>query len=390
MGGTAATDGRVTNDGSPGMQDVRPDGQPDLQSGDTGVVDAPPDSPAVNRCTILQLGTGRQTEDGIIRDFDGDGRLDIITAEADSHTAVFRQTAPRTFADPDVYDFPNLYEFAVEVADLNEDGILDFAVSDGYGQTGLLISGPSGARTLTVMGTNLSTIHHDIAIADFDHDGHLDVVVPVYNSGMLGFYWANGPGTYLPRADQATGKEPIRFSVIDANEDGLPDLAVASFGAASQIHINNGDRTFTSTALYQTSASAGLATGDVNNDGHVDLVFPDSGYKRIVVLLGDGHGGFTQPTGLTTTTQTSPFSAALGDFNHDGNLDVVVGYRNYRQVLIYLGTGDGHFQSGQPTAIAVTQDVTSITAGDIDGDGYDDFVATNQDKGLTVVFGPCP
>lgn len=133
-----------------------------------------------------------------------------------------------------------------------------------------------------------------------------------------------------------------------------------------------------------------LATGDVNNDGHVDIVIADIDYKRVVVLLGDGQGGFSQPTGLVTLTGTNPWSAALGDFDHDGKLDLVLGHRDDRQVLLYVGTGDGHFQTGEPKAIPIPKAAVSMTAGDIDGDGYDDSVATSADKGLTLVFGPCP
>jgi hypothetical protein len=338
----------------------------------------------------LQLGTGRSTHDAIIVDVDGDGRPDIVTAEFNNQTAIFRQTAARTFADPDVYDLPSVRAYAVAAADLNEDGVLDFAFADGYGRVGLFMSGAGGVRATTVFTGPLSVVHEDIAIADFDRNGHLDVVVTVVDSATIGFLWANGPGTFLPRADQASGKSPSQLSVIDANEDGLPDLAVSCLGSPSRIHINNGDQTFTSTTLYQTSGAEALATGDVNNDGHVDVVLPDVGYKRVIVLLGDGKGGFSQPTGLVTTTNSNPSRAALGDFNHDGNLDLVLGHRDDLQVFIYPGNGDGHFQSSQPKSIALTRAAFSITAGDIDGDGYDDFIATNLDNGLTLVLGPCP
>ena len=368
---------------------MKPDGQLDSRTGETRA-DTPIDGTPAGRCTTLQLGATRLTRDGIIVDVDKDGRLDIVTAEFDGHTAVFRQTAPRSFADPDVFDLPDLGEASVAAADLNEDGVIDFAAGDSYGRVGLLISGAGGVRSPTIFSGGVVVLHLDIAIADFDRNGHMDIVVPVYDNGTLGFLWDNGPGTFLPRADQPTCKAPSQIAVIDANEDGLPDLAVACLGSASAIHINNGDRTFTSAGLYTTSAAEALATGDINNDGHIDVVIADTGYKRVVVLLGDGHGGFSQPTGLVTATKTNPSRAALGDFNHDGNLDLVLGHREDRQVFIYLGTGDGHFQSGQPTAIPITQAAISISAGDIDGDGYDDFVATNLEKGLTVVFGPCP
>jgi hypothetical protein len=394
-GGQPPADGPTPSDGARGdsadaPKEVVPTSDVPFDSRSVDArIDAAGDAPQGNRCTTLQLGTGRSTYDGIIVDVDRDGRLDIVTAETGS-TAVFRQTAPRVFADPDVYDVPNLHLLAVELADLNEDGVLDFAAATAYGSVAVLLSVSGGVRSLTTFSGSMQVGLQDIGIADFDGNGHLDMVVPVFPDDTLGFLWDDGPGKFLPRADQATGKNPSRLSIIDANEDGLPDLVVACAGGPSRVHINNGDRTFTSVGLFQTSRADALATGDVNNDGHVDIVVADIGYKRVVVLLGDGKGGFSQPTGLVTTTKDNPWSSGLGDFDHDGKLDLVLGHRDDKQVLVYRGNGDGHFQTEQPKAIPIPKAAISMTAGDVDGDGFDDFVATSTERGVTLVFGPCP
>jgi hypothetical protein len=235
----------------------------------------------------------------IIVDVDGDGRLDLVTAEADSHLSIYRQAAARTFAEPDVHDWPGkMNGRAVAAADLNQDSVLDFAMADASGDTGLLLSTAGGTRQTMVLSTALAVEQIDIAIADFARDGRLDILVPDYEQDALGFWWGNGLGTFLPRADQATCKTPAQVSVIDANEDGLSDLFVACRDGASRIHINKGDRTFASTTLYQTAKVSAMASGDTNRDGHIDLMLADATYGKVMILLGDGKGGFAQPSGL--------------------------------------------------------------------------------------------
>jgi hypothetical protein len=365
--------------------------RPDAGRAADAKVDTNPSSVGPDRCASLQLGLGRASQDAVIVDVDGDGRLDLVTAEANSHLAIYRQTAARTFAEPDVYDWPGkMNGRAVAAADLNQDSVLDFAMADASGDTGLLLSAAGGKRQTTVLSTALAVEQLDIAIADFDRDGHPDILVPNYEQDVLGFWWGNGPGTFLPRADQTTCQAPAKVLVIDANEDGLPDLFVACRQSASRVLINKGDRTFASTTLYLTSDVSAVAAGDTNRDGHIDLMLADVTYRKVMILLGDGKGGFTQPSGLIAKADITPINAAAGDFDHDGNLDFVLGNLDDAKVSIYLGTGDGHFQPEPYKTVALTRGAVSLTAGDIDGDGYDDFVATQGRDGPTLVFGPCP
>ena len=341
------------------------------------------------RCASVYLGATESTHAAIAADVDGDGRLDVVTGVVYGQIGVFRQTAPRTFADPDLYALSNLYPNKMTAADLNEDGFVDLAVADGYNEVGLLLSGPGGFTPAVFDGPQSGDLE-DIAIADLDGDGHLDIAVAHYDTGTLGIMWATGPGAFLPRVDQTVCTEPIGVSVIDANEDRRPDLVVGCYNTASRLLINDGGRSFTTSAFYNTFGAAAMATGDLNNDGHVDIVIADQVVKELIVMLGDGQGGFTQPTGLITAIQSNLASAAMGDFDHDGNQDLALGYVNDPRVLLYFGTGDGHFRTGQPTPVPITWTAINLSVADVDGDGNDDLVATDWAKGATVVFGPCP
>ncbi|HVY41017.1 MAG TPA: VCBS repeat-containing protein, partial [Polyangia bacterium] len=341
------------------------------------------------RCQAVRLGPMRSTNNAIIADVDGDDRPDVVTAEVNGQTAVFRQVAPRAFADPDVYVMGTLYEKAIVATDLNEDGSVDFAASDQYGSVGLLLSNTAGARTFSMVNGSVQAGLDDIVTADFDGDGHLDIAIPPYDRGTLAMLWSTGPGTFLPWTEQAICREPTSLAVLDANEDGRPDLLVGCYDGPAQLLLGTNERKFTSTpGFFNILSTEAVAAADVNGDGHADLVIPDHTRKQLAIMLGDGTGQFSEPTGLIASTQTGPVSVAVADFDADGHPDVMVGRVDDPHMFFYQGNGDGHFQAARSLPIDWT--AINLAAGDIDGDGVADLLVTNWARGATIYFGPCP
>ena len=152
--------------------------------------------------------------------------------------------------------------------------------------------------------------------------------------------------------------------VSDYNQDGKPDVAVASQNGTSTVLFGNGDFTFRSPVTYSTNQSTGLRTADVNGDGNLDLIpiwggfFNFNDLNNAGVLLGRPDGSFGAYQGLTTSggELNSPL---IGDFNQDGRDDV-----NYGN---YFGT--------RLTVLAASPGLASVTTGDINGDGKLDVVA---------------
>jgi hypothetical protein len=384
-GGSAASDGAA---GGPQGADAQA-GSGGWTTGDAGT-DAAPDGTVSGRCAPLRLGPTRNTVDSLLVDIDGDGQLDIITAEMDGHSAIFIQNGTRSFADPTVYDLDRFTGRAIATGDLNEDGAVDFVFSHGFGVLYLFLSARTGAFSVTTVPLPNSASPGDgISIADFDGDGHRDIAFVDYDNSKLGFLWASGPATFLPLVTIPTCPNPTHLLTVDADEDQRPDLVVACLGSMSEVRINSGARSFASPAsLYTTSGVEAAASGDLNGDGHVDIVLPDAKLGRLSSLLGDGHGAFNRPTGLIMAVMPRPISAALGDLDHDGVIDLLIGYVDDPRLMFYRGDGDGHFQSGQ--SIPTAWSVINLRVGDIDRDGFDDILATNWGTGLTVYFGPCP
>jgi hypothetical protein len=129
------------------------------------------------------------------------------------------------------------------------------------------------------------------------------------------------------------------------------------------ILLGNGDGTFQPAVAYAAGKSPGcVAVGDFNLDGSLDLVVnSDSNY--ITVLLGNGDGTFRSPNPYPSLEH--PGSLALGDFNGDGKPDLAISNNSF--VVILLGDGDGTFQP--PTAYNAGYLPIAVTVGDFNGDG---------------------
>ncbi len=139
---------------------------------------------------------------------------------------------------------------------------------------------------------------------------------------------------------------PGNLAVADFNGDGILDLVVAIGGRIEGgnvvlVLMGRGDGTFHGPVSYPAGGSAVfVAVGDFNRDGKADLaVIANAG---ISILLGNGDGTF-QPA-VAYPVGSTPVSLALGDFNGDGKTDLVVANSGSDNVSVLLGNGDGTFQ----------------------------------------------
>jgi hypothetical protein len=166
-------------------------------------------------------------------------------------------------------------------------------------------------------------------------------------------------------------------AIGDFNGDGYLDLAVFNGTNAFYEYLNNGDGTFRLQGAFVTQVSqiTSMVAADVNYDDCIDLIFDGFNDANLYVWLGNGNSGFT--AGPTSTIQV-PGELSIGDFYGDGNVDILSQFNTYgNSIQVDYGDGQGDFQ-----AAPVFSDDTVYHPYDLNGDGRMDLVGDPFDFSL--------
>jgi Bacterial Ig-like domain (group 3)/FG-GAP-like repeat len=389
-GGWAGNSGDGANSQQIAAADVNHDGKTDL------VVTASPlygagvailfgngdgtfQQPAVLYATDIQLSSVA------VGDFNGDGVPDIVVSSnpLDTLTVLLnkgdgsfkgaRDYEPFVISSTNIRGgFPNNFPQPVSVAfgDFNGDGKPDLAVSDNANiDVAIYLNNGDGTfkenANYRTDPTQYSYGPNNVAVADLNRDGKLDLVAGGSSGTSFSTMLGNGDGTFQPAVvyQQNLGGSTT-LAVADVNGDGIPDVIFnatqTTFGGnpyALYVALGNGDGTFKApVATSDICSSSGfgpviyVAVADVNRDGKPDILASCSNNagtypSNIFLLLGNGDGTFGAETSVSAGTY--PTVIAVGDFNGDGKPDLAVGnnYAGGPTVSMVLGNGDGTFQS---------------------------------------------
>ncbi len=281
---------------------------------------------------------------------------------------------------------------------------------------------PPGSATFTLKlyGTNFvasSVVNWNGSplVTKFESTKYLQATVPaslVANAGTASLTVTNpAPGgglsnaIFLPVANPSSvnftassvgvGTNPSGIARGDFNGDGKLDIAVADQGSNKiSILLGNGDGTFTAGTSIATGTQPGaLVAADFNGDGKLDLAVADIANSRILVVLGRGDGTFVPAHVIDCSllpdcgNTVDPISIAAGDFNNDGHVDLAVVNGSISTLSILLGVGDGTFRSQSTTSVGLTGP-SFVTTGDFNSDGKVDLlVASTGSNAIALLMG---
>jgi len=322
-----------------------------------------------------------------VGDFNADGRADVAVANPASggmgNVGLLLGDGAGGLAGARTFLSGGSAPYSLAAADFNADGRLDLIVANASPShsLGLLLGGAGGlgsARTFGSGGDNPLFV----AVGDFNNDGHPDVAVTNWDSDNVGILLGDGAGNLsAAQTFSSGGSHPRSLAVGDFNGDGKADLAVGNEWARNVgILLGNGAGAFSLAATLSTPGSdpESLAVGDFNADGKADLVVAKYATgENLAVFYGNGAGGFSALTAFRSGG-SYPDSIAMGDFNGDGMPDLAAANRGSDSLGILLADGVGgflpasvyHAEGDAPAALAV---------GDLDADGQPDVVIANRE-----------
>ncbi|GAB6040706.1 FG-GAP repeat domain-containing protein [Endothiovibrio diazotrophicus] len=345
-----------------------------------------------------------------VADLNGDGRNDLLLASPFNGVVLFNDgdlRHPFQLPSYGVAVGPSPYYEAS--GDFNGDGHPDVVVTHYDPGSSLPTGNPlvslltgDGLGGLTLAGSwEMGTRMQDLAAADLDGDGHLDLIT-ADPAGTLVLRFGDGAGAFSAPTTLPLAGQPNGLAVGDVNRDGRPDLIAALAQPGIALLLNDGSRSFAPAALVVEDLSgyfSSVALGDFNGDGAADIAatianaVPVPFAGRMILLSGDGAGGFQ--TAASVDLEREPRELRALDFDGDGALDLL-SLNNYqtddnlnnREIVLLPGNGDGSF--GAPLTLAdsagAEQIITAFDSADFDGDGHLDLAYT-WGGGVRILFG---
>lgn len=270
-------------------------------------------------------------------DFNGDGRMDIATADQyASEVSVLLGNGDGTLQTHVEYTVGN-EPLALATADLNGDGDLDIVTANYNANTVSVLLGKGAGTFKTHVDYKTGNGPSGVAIGDFNGDGKLDLVVVNNTDSTVSILLGNGDGTFQTGVTYATAINPNSVVVGDFTGSGVLDLGVGTSNKSVSVLLGNGDGTFQNHKEYGIGANAVIvAAGDMNSSGKLSLISANYTDNTVSVLVGNGDGTFKAES--VFPTNGGPSGIAVGDFNDDGKLDIAVADASANQVSVLLDT----------------------------------------------------
>ncbi|GAA1675876.1 hypothetical protein GCM10009830_23160 [Glycomyces endophyticus] len=249
---------------------------------------------------------------------------------------------------------------------------------------------------------SLSTFSEEFSItasdnrADYNADGHQDLLAVRKSDGNLMFYAGNGDGTFADGVSRGAGWGGMDIVMADdLTGDGLPDLLARDARTGNlYTYPGNGDGGLSSRVLVGggwNAMSLFASGGDHDGDGKGDLHAVGDADGKLYFYPGDGDGTFGPREAVGQGWDEIDTMSGFADFGYDGRPDLLVRNQFDHRYYVYSGAGDGSFSGSWPISGDDEVDLASdhydqiTAAGDFDEDGNEDIVSIDATTGELVM-----
>jgi hypothetical protein len=308
----------------------------------------------------------------VVADFNADGKLDVAAGPGSNKLFVSFGRGDFTFDPPREFVIATAVD-AAAAGDFDGDGIVDLVVAGRATQTGtealtVLFGSRDGNLRPASATAPLAGFVVSLAAADFDSDGHLDVVVG-YGCcfSRIDVLRGHGDGTFEAWVTRPGFLHNL-VAAGDLNGDGRPEIAVAGLFSSSLLVLPGlpGGSLGDAQSVPLPDVAHSLTIADVGGDGRLDVV---AGTGDLVVVTMAGAGTFTSRSHRATNAL---YRVGLADWNNDGRLDVAAS-DEASTITLLRATAGGGFAT---TQVFTGPQAMDMLVGDLDGDGAFDLANT--------------
>ena len=337
-----------------------------------------------------------------IADLDNDGHLDIVGgASAPVAVTIWYGLGNGAVAPP--FSLPFVADVrSVVLGDINGDGFKDIILSAQREASGIMVwRNDGGRRWIQEKSVSESGDYEGLKIADLNKDGNIDIIAANTSrrveSGIQVWY-GDGTGNWPIESGPTLTGAYADVAVADFNNDGILDIAGSGWGLSGKLNVWLGDGMggWLSTPTVATGSFYALDIGDINKDG-IDDLLAGTHRRGPRVFTGNGKGNFTEKNMFLRTALGAPITTSknvksedsiwqvkLFDLDNDENEELILSSLDGKGVNVWAQESGGERWLQITGQLAETGTYYDLAITDFDKNGKGELFAASFGEGIKV------